>query len=333
MSKRRYANFCFSIIIFAPQKNYMRISKVIFVLFALFPHIGSAQRDSTYIAAFKQEFSAGIYSYYQFMMLTHTVEDNKSITYIPNSPIGFGLSVSYKNFSLSGGMGFNFLRDSDLGQTKVIDWQYHYYGRKFIFDLFLQNYKGFYTHREEDNAIVLHPDIKIAQYGLFGQYIFNNKKFSYRAAFSQSERQLKSAGSFQLGGGFYYNQVSSSTSLTINEQNRLENYQLGLIGGYVYTWVIKKDFLAALGLSAGLNFGTENLKMERIEISPNLLPRASIGYIGDNWSLGLSFVINRTYVSRNEDLNMVFNTGYAELSFVRRFDKGPKFLRKIKLLN
>jgi len=311
----------------------MRINKVIFILFALFPHISSAQRDSTYIASFEQEFSAGVYSYYQFMMLTHTVGDNKSITYIPNSPVGLGLSVSYKNFSLSGGMGFNFLRDPELGQTRVFDWQYHYYGRKWILDIFLQNYKGFYTRREEDRTIVLHPDIKIAQYGLFGQYILNNKKFSYRAAFSQSERQLKSAGSFQLGGGFYYNHVSSNTSLTINEQNKLDNYQLGLSGGYVYTWVIKKDFLAALGLSAGLSFGTENFNMERIEISPNVFPRVSTGYIGDDWSIGLSFVMNRTYVSRNEQLNMLFDTGYTEMTFIKRFDKAPKFLRKVKILN
>jgi hypothetical protein len=267
------------------------------------------------------------------MRLTHTAGDNKSITYIPNSPVGLGLSISYKNISLSGGMGFNFLRDPELGQTRVIDWQYHYYGRKLIFDIFFQNYQGFYTRREEDRTIVLHPDIQIAQYGVFGQYIFNNKKFSYRAAFSQSERQLKSAGSFQVGGGFYYNQVSSNATLTINEQNRLENYQLGLSGGYVYTWVIEKDFHAALGVSAGLSFGTESLDMERIEISPNIFPRASIGYIGDSWSLGLSFVINQTYVSRNEQLNMRFDTGYAELNFVRRFDKSPKFLRKVKLLN
>ena len=310
----------------------MRINNVIFILFALFPLISSAQRDSAYIASFEQEFAAGIYSYYQFTMLTHVVADNNSTTYIPNSPIGLGLLVSYKNFSLAGGVGLRFLRNPKFGETSVIDWQYHYYGRKFVFDFFLQNYKGFYS-REKDRTIVLHPDIRLAQYGLFGQYIFNNKKFSYRAAFNQSERQLKSAGSFQLGGGFYYDYLSSNTSLTINEQNELNNYQLCLSGGYVYTWIIKKNYHVAMGLSVGLNVGTESLNIEKVEVSPSIFPRMSAGYNADNWSIGLSFVLNRTYVSLNEKRNMLFDTGYAQITFIKRFGIAPKFLHRVKFLN
>ena len=305
----------------------------LFVFFTLFPHIGSAaQSDSTYIAPFRQEFSTGIYSYYQFTRLTHHIDDNNSTTYIPNSPLGFGLSVSYKKFGLSVGMGFKALRNPKFGKTRVIDWQYHYYGRKLILDFFLQNYKGFYS-RGDDRTIILHPDITLAQYGLFGQYIFNNKKFSYRAAFNQSERQLRSAGSFQLGGGFYYNYVSSDTSLVINDKKKLKSYQLALSGGYVYTWVIERDYHIALGMSMGVNFGTENFNMKKIEVSPNIFPRISTGYNADSWSVRLSFVLNRIYVSRNENLNMLFNTGYAELSFTKRFEKSPKFLRQIKFLD
>jgi hypothetical protein len=309
-----------------------RVSGGILILFALLPHTGNAQCDSAYIAPFKQELSAGIYSYYQFTTLTHEVDDDNSITYIPNSPLGFGLSVSYKNFSLSGGMGFRFLRNPKFGKTNVVDWQYHYYGRKFILDVFFQNYKGFYV-RGDDKAIIIHPDIKLVQYGLFGQYIFNNKKFSYRAAFNQSERQLKSAGSFQLGGGLYYNNVSSDTSLTINEERQLTNYQLCLSGGYVYTVVIKKNYYAALGVSVGLSLGTESLKIKNVEVSPNMFPRISAGYNSDSWSVGLSFVLNRTYISHNEKLNMLFDTGYAQITFIKRFNTAPKFLHRVKLLN
>jgi len=315
------------------MKYIKRVSwKIIFVFLALFPNIGSAQHDSTYIAPFEQEFSAGIYSYYQFTMLTHTVDNNNSTTYIPNSPVGLGLLVSYKNFTLCGGIGLRFLRDPKFGKTNVLDWQYHYYGQKFILDIFFQNYKGFYSY-EKDKTIVLHPDIRLAQYGLLGQYIFNNKKFSYRAAFSQSERQLKSAGSFQLGGGFYSNHISSNTLLATNEQNKLDNYQLCLSGGYVYTLVIEKNYHATMGVSVGLNVGTENLHIEKVEIFPSIFPRVSTGYNGDSWSIGLSFVLNRTYVSRNEKLNMLFDTGYAEVTFIKRFDKSPKFLQRVKFLN
>lgn len=303
-----------------------KIIKIIFVLFALFPHIGSAQIDSAYIAPFEQDFSIGVSSFYQFTMLTHKI-DNVSTTYMPNIPVGLALSVSYKHFSLKGGIRFNFMRNPDFGKTKMLDFQSHFYGRKFIFDMFFKNYKGFYS--QKDDEIILYPDIKLAQYSLSGQYIFNNKKFSYRAAFKQSERQLKSAGSFQLGGGFYYNHVSAETSLAINEENRLNNYQLNLSGGYVYSWIIKKDFFVATGMSAGLNVGGENFNIEKIKISPNVFPRVSAGYNADSWSVGLSFVLNRTYISRN----LFFETGYAEMSFIKRFDKSPKFLQRVKFLN
>jgi len=295
---------------------------ILFVLLSLFPNIICAQYDSTYIAPFEQDFSIGISPYYQFTMLTHTTDD-KSTTYIPNTPVIIGLSSSYKNFSLIGGLRFDLLKNSEFGETKMMDWQFHYYGRKFILDMFLRNYEGFYSH-EDDETIALYPDIKLLQYSLYGQYIFNNKKFSYRAAFNQSERQLQSAGSFQLGSGFYFNHVSSNTSLSINEQNELNQYQFCLSGGYVYTWIIKKDFHAALGASAGLNFGTENLNMEKIKVSPNIFPRVSIGYNAYNWSIAILFLMNRTYISNN----IFFDTGYAKMSFIKRLDKYPKFLKR-----
>ncbi len=314
--------------------NFSKI-KTLLLFFVLLPYAGNAQYDSTYISPFKQELSVGMYSYYEFTMLTHEVDEDKNVSYMPNSPVGLGLSVSYKNFSLSGGMGFRFLRNKKLGETRVIDWQYHHYGRKFIFDVFFQNYKGFYNKDENDRKIIhTYPDIKIIQYGAFGQYIFNNKKFSYRAAFDQNERQLKSAGSFQLGGGFYFNQVSSDTTLTINEKNKLNKYQLSISGGYVHTFVIKKNYFAAIGVSAGLNIGTESLSpIKKLELSPSLFPRMSTGYNGSNWSIGLSFVMNRTYVSFNDKLNMLFDTGSAKITFIRRFDVAPHFLHKVKILN
>ena len=292
-----------------------------------------AQYDSTYIIPPDQELTAGIYSYYQFTMMTQET-GNDEIVYQPNSPVGMGLSVSYKRLSLSGGMGLNFLRDPERGKTKIIDFQYHIYGRRFILDLFFQNYKGFYKE-EDEYTIIIYPNLRLVQYGIFGQYIFNNRKFSYRASFNQSERQLRSAGSFQLGGGFYYNQISSDSSLVINEQqHRLNNYQFSISGGYIYTWIIKKNFYATIGVSVGLNLGTETMEnLKNIEVSPSMFPRISMGYNGRNWSLGMSFVMNRMYVSWKDESNLLFDTGYGQIAFIRRFDVIPGFLKKIKYLN
>ncbi len=317
------------------EQMQVSISKIcaILVFVVFLPYRSNAQVDSVYITPFEQELFIGIYSYYQYTMLTHEISDKESIVYKPNSPVGMGLSFAYRNFSLSGGMSFNFMRDKKRGKTKAIDFQYHYYGKKFIFDLFLQDYKGFYTG-ENGKVLVMYPDIRLTQYGLYGQYVFNHKKFSYRAAFNQSERQLKSAGSFQLGGGFYYNQVRSDSSLVMYGKNDLNNYQISISGGYAYVWVIKKNYLISAGMAFGINIGFgDTHESKKVEVSPSMFPRISAGYNGNNWSLGLSFVVNRMYVAHNDELKMFFDTGYAQIAFIRRFDVVPKFIKGIKFIN
>ncbi len=306
----------------------------VFVFAIISLNRGYAQVDSTYIAPFEQELSVGTYVYYQYTMLTHEIDDKNAVVYKPNSPVGVGLSLTYKSFALSGGMSFDFMRDRERGKTKSLDLQYHYYGRKFIFDFFFQNYKGFYTGDNDKEAVVLYPDIRLVQYGLYGQYLFNYKKYSPRAAFGQSERQVRSAGSFQLGGGFYYNRILSDSSLVMYGKNNLDNYQLSLSGGYTYMWVIKKSYFISIGTSFGFNFGIENARdSKKIEVSPSIFPRISAGYNGNHWSLGLSFVMNRMYVVHNDELKMFFDTGYAQMSFIWRFDTTPQFIKGIRLIN
>lgn len=293
-----------------------------------------AQVDSTYIQPYSHELSIKPHVYRKFTSLTHEIDDNNEITYIPNSPVSMGLGVTYKNYSLSGGYGFGFMRDKDKGKTKVLDFQYHYYGRKFIADIFFQQYKGFYTEDEKNDVVSIYPDIKVIQYGVFGQYVFNNKKFSYRAAFNQSEKQLKSAGSWQLGGGIYYNEIRSDSTLQLNEYNRIRNYQFSVSGGYVYNWIIKKKFYVSGGISVGFNLGIENTTdFKKVEISPSVFPRISTGYNADDWSIGISAVINRIYVTNSKSLKMIFDTGTLQLSYVKRFDVAPKFMKKIKYIN
>lgn len=314
--------------------NQLYIRPVIsFLITFLFSSYSQAQVDSSYIQPYDHELSIKPHVYYKYTSITHEIDDDNELTYMPNSPVSLGLGVTYKNYSLSGGYGFGFMRDKERGNTKSLDFQYHYYGRKFIADIFFQRYKGFYTE-EKDEVYEIYPDIKVVQYGVHGQYVFNNKKFSYRAAFNQSEKQLKSAGSWQLGGGIYYNEIRSDSTLYLNEYKSLRNYQFSISGGYVYNWVINKNFFLSGGVSVGANLGIENTSdFKKVIISPSVFPRISAGYNADDWSIGLSAVINRMYVTRTSSLKMIFDTGTLQMSFIKRFDVAPKFMKKIKYIN
>ena len=112
--------------------------------------------------------------------------------------------------------------DNDIyGKTRRFDLSTHIYGRKMIFDLAMQWYKGYYLANPENivagwqqgDPYPSREDIKVFTFGASGWYVFNHRKFSYRAAFTFNERQLKSAGSPVLGGGFSWYFVNADSSL------------------------------------------------------------------------------------------------------------------------
>ena len=49
-----------------------------------------------------------------------------------------------------------------------------------------------------------------------------------RAAFEQSEKEIKSAGSMLLGSGIYYHRIIPDSSQKETIPNAFENYQMGV---------------------------------------------------------------------------------------------------------
>lgn len=83
-----------------------------------------------------------------------------------------------------------------------------------------------------------------------GYYVFNNKKFSYPAAITQSYRQKKSCGSVIAGLSFYYNKFNfnpeefpSDTKGTEQYIKYLFGYSLNINAGYAYNWVINEQWM------------------------------------------------------------------------------------------
>ncbi len=314
------------------MKNYIAV----LIAWLFVPICAGAQTDSAYIRMFPQEFSLRPYFYYKFTSLETDIKGKERQTYHPNIPVGVGIGFAYKNYALNLAYAPPFFRDKERGKTKYFDLQYHYYSRKYLFDFFFQDYKGFYS--EYDKATGLYPyysDIHIIQYGATAQYVFNHQKFSYRAAFYNNEKQLRSAGSFQLGGGFYYNNLYTDETAILEGRDRFRNYQLSITGGYVYTWVFKKDYFFTLGLTGGVNLGLEEIRYsgEKLEVTPTVFPRVAAGYNGDDWALSFNFLMNQVCVTRAGDMNVYFNTARMNVCYVRRLNWTPPILKKIKWLN
>lgn len=259
--------------------------------------------------------------------------------YTPSGYYSIGLGAAWKG--LSGSLTvYNYKKDENRADTKSYDFQFHYYKRTFVFDIIAQNYKGLYLEEDTKKPSGMapeRPDINIVKLGLFSQYIFNNNKFSYRAAFSQSEHQIRSAGSLLVGGEAYYTLVEADSSFIQNYPTegkpRVRGFQIGPNIGYAYTCVIKKRCFITGALSVGVNIGFADAnyyKIKKTEINPSIFPRVSAGYNADDWSLNLSYVNNKIFISRIEDTKISLNSGDLQLSFVKRFNLNfrPKFLEE-----
>ena len=141
-------------------------------------------------------------------------------SFTPNYPfmagIGIGLhKIRYVNLSFAIGL-FPLKNESGL-RSYITDIQIHSYGKKSLFDAYYQSYKGFFVEKELKNGqeeYSLYPDLALRQAGIEYTHIYNHRRFSARAAFEQSELQIRSAGSFLLGGGIYWHRVKPDTNMS-----------------------------------------------------------------------------------------------------------------------
>ena len=302
------------------------MKKQLLTLFILlFPLLCKSQVDTTYIKPYNQKISIQAYMAKTFLILTHQMESVEK-TYQPNNPptIGVGIAISNTIIDVSYGYGFDFMRNKEQGKTKSFDFQLHHYNRKFLIDLFIQNYKGFYM---DDPELVLCPDLKVESYGLHGEYIFNHKKFSYKAAFYQNERQLKSAGTFLAGAGVYLTKIQSDSSFIYNENNSVNNFQFSIGGGYAYTKTLGRRWFVSGAISVGISFGCDkisNFGKTKLEVYPTALPRLAVGYNRESWSIGMYFVGNFVTPSMTGKNNIAMVSGDAKLAYIRRFNLGKK---------
>lgn len=273
--------------------------------------------DSLYIKNYPQKIKLMGY------VATNSIEiDEENNNYSPNYPLTTGIGFSIKNTIFAMQLGYSFipLKNNDkYGKTKVVDFQVHNYGKRFLVDLFYQDYKGFYSQKENNDIIGIYPDMSVQQIGAEGTYIFNGSKFSAKAAFEQSEIQLQSAGSFLLGGGTYYYQLKG-----FDNNNQIENFQLGINAGYAYSWVINKYWLLSGMAKVGANFGNEPelfFKKGKTEVYPTAFVRFSGSYHESDWALSMSVLLNTKSVyplNRNEELNLT--TLGMQLSYVKHLD-------------
>ena len=165
-------------------------------------------------------------------------------------------------------------------------------------------------------------------------YIFNNRKFSYPAAFSQSTNQRRNAGTFIAGFSiskhhldFDYTALPGFIQEAMNPAMKVKNIKYtnaNISFGYAYNWVFTRNCLACLSLTPAIAYKASDVDAETNEAKAwygkfnlDFLVRAGIVYNTGKYYVGTSFVGKNYNYHRN---NFSVDNGFGTLQIYAGFN-------------
>lgn len=263
--------------------------------------------DTNYVQTFRNIFAVKTFLQNNGFIYTLTPQNNSYFTdqqlkdaklfYAPHIPPVMGVALNIK------GIGFSYIfkfTNDYLDTTGLIKSGYkgfamNIYKPKFGFEAYYQDYQRFYFHYKGDEILAknYNTDIRAYQFGANAILLFNGKKFSYNAAFSQSQLQKKSAGSAIMAFSLRFSELKSGDLIpdsvkmfygSISDLQRNRNYAFYLQGGYGFNLTKNYIYFAGLALvGAGIQTQTYNYPLGKFyKLSLPLVGRAkaSLGYNG-----------------------------------------------------
>jgi hypothetical protein len=269
----------------------------------------------------------------------------------PNGQTTVGFGFDYKWIGLGTSFSLPFMNKDDeiYGETERYDFQINYYRNSFGIDAYMKYYKGFYlvnpydfTEWNNTNFPIL-PGMETFATGISGYYVFNNKNFSYKAAFPRTMWQKKSSGSWLLGAYLNWNVCNSPDgvfpaelpdSLAVDyDVKGFSNTNAGIAFGYTYTWVIKKRFFTNLSVVPGIGYARPEIstsvqnKTYQPGVSVSITSRLSLGYEGKQFYYGFNLV-SMVDSFNYEKIKVSSTTGNLRIFIGRRFDVSKLFKHK-----
>ncbi|WP_297101480.1 DUF4421 family protein [uncultured Draconibacterium sp.] len=276
-------------------------------------------------------------------------QQDQQYTIKPNTSLKTNLILSYRALLFGVGYSPKFIPgnddDAQKGQSKIFwmgtnvnlpHWTQH---------LEYTKIKGFYLHNSSnllqsgrnDADYFKLPDLNYTRISGYTAYKMN-PNFSFSAIETQTERQLKSAGSFVPSIVYRYYIIDNKTELGPNNTSqKTNNLSCSLQLGYFYTWVINKSLFVSGGAATGGGIIHTKLLTRYYTSSAETKTNYAIfraktmlaaGYNADRFFAGIQLTGNiegykqqKTTPTLNENFQFQLYAGYC-------FD-APKFLSSI----
>jgi hypothetical protein len=192
--------------------------------------------------------------------------NSNGIDYVikPNVAHMLRLSVHYRFISIAGGFAPGFIPGNDddalKGHTKTFTLGLNLNFGHWLQGMSYEKTSGFYLANTDDyvtgwvqgtDEYIQFPDLVYNGFQGYTGYQFNNH-FSSRALGSQTERQVKGAGTLITMLSYRYYIMDNQVELTgQNSSQKSNNFETMLFAGYYRTFVFIKNFYFSAGLSAG----------------------------------------------------------------------------------
>lgn len=269
--------------------------------------------DSTY-GGYGYRYSVKFFTTDKFLSVLSEESSGKEQTFKSNRPLALGVGFYTGRMGMSISYGFDFLRNPAKGDTKSIDVQYTYFGRKFLADIVAQLYHGFYLDDSYDGSgYVIYGDMKVLRTGVSSLYAMNGENLSLKAFFENTERQVRSAGSFLIGGSAGYDMIFPGSSKVLDGNSGRGSFFIGPSAGYAYSWV-----LDAFHINVGISLNVDMRFGGGFRVTPSLTPRLGFAYDAGPWELFTSY---KNYMSLSPYSGglVTMSSGMIVLGAVGRF--------------
>jgi hypothetical protein len=256
--------------------------------------------------------------------------DANKIELYPNTSTTGKISFNYRFISFSIGYTPRFIPGNGdnvtLGKTKSSGYGFGLSFRHWFHDLSYTRTRGYYLNNTRDyntawvsgNPYIQFPDLVYKKFQGITGYSFN-PKFSVNSLTSQTERQLKSAGSFIPLAVYRYYIIDDRTPLAAaNTSQRTNNFEFAISAGYHYTVVLKQNFYFSLEFAPGFGYNFAKLytrSQTESVITRSKSPefrwdgRGAIGYNGDRFFAGA--ILNLGGTSFRQEHTTAINNGYT----------------------
>ena len=215
------------------------------------------------------------------------------------------VAVSYLGLSLSASLNPAKL----MGNYRDYELNFNSYGKRFGFDVIYQDAKNFTGWHDHDGMerIELPADmLKVKTLNVNAFYIFNSRRFSYPAAFSQSYIQRQSAGSFLLAASGQ----GQHATLDWEQEMQLKVTNIGIGAGYGYNYVPRQGWLLHISSlptfivysNTSMTFGGNRVPLSYHFPEVIITGRGAVVHQWSNKFLGLSMIFNFTNIGNEEKL-------------------------------